>query len=30
MNIEKVIYEEVIQYLKDKKIPQLVFRKKEQ
>lgn len=30
MNIEKVIYDEILQYLKDKKIPQLVFRKKKE
>ncbi len=30
INMKKVIYEEVLQYLKDKKIPQLVFRKKKE
>ena len=30
MNIQKDIYEEVLKYLKDKKIPQLVFKKKKE
>lgn len=30
IDMEKVIYEEVLQYLKDKKIPRLVFSKKEE
>lgn len=30
MNIEKVIYDEILQYLKDKKVPQLIFRKKKE